>query len=196
MWFNRYTVLFSLFMSTITYGQNDSLNVPADSLVSLRPSTPRSNNFSSAEDPLSPSKAAFYSAVIPGLGQMYNKSYWKLPIVYGGLATSLYFYFDNNKEYHYARDIYKRRLLGYRDDELSHIDDDRIIRAQRTYQRNRDLSLVITIGIYILNIVDANVEAHLRQFNVDDNLTFEPTLDYNEFNYTYQMGVRATYRFK
>ena len=53
---------------------------------------------------LAPSKAAFYSAVLPGLGQAYNKKYWKIPIVYIGLGTGIYFYADNNKKYHRFRD--------------------------------------------------------------------------------------------
>ena len=55
-------------------------------------------------DPLTPAKAAFYSAILPGLGQAYNKKYWKIPLVYGAIGTSLYFYIDNNKKYHDYRD--------------------------------------------------------------------------------------------
>jgi len=50
-------------------------------------------------DPLRPAKAAFYSAVLPGLGQIYNKKYWKIPLVYGAIGTSTYFYIDNQKKY-------------------------------------------------------------------------------------------------
>ena len=67
--------------------------------------TPTSfEQYNRAIDPLSPSKAAFYSAVIPGLGQLYNKSYLKIPLVYGGMGTSLYFYIDYQKKYNRARD--------------------------------------------------------------------------------------------
>ena len=69
-------------------------------------------------DPLSPARAAFYSAVLPGLGQAYNKKYWKIPIVYAGLGVGLYFYIDNNKEYNRYREAYKRRLAGFEDDEF------------------------------------------------------------------------------
>ena len=67
-------------------------------------------------DPLTPAKAAFYSAILPGLGQAYNKKYWKIPLVYAGIGTSLYFYIDNNRKYNQYRDAYKRRLEGYTDD--------------------------------------------------------------------------------
>lgn len=151
-----------------------------------------------ALDPLAPSKAAFYSAVLPGLGQAYNKSYWKIPVAYAGLGISTYFYFDNHKNYNIWRDEYKRRLLGIRDTshpDFGRLDNDRIIRGQKLYQRNRDLSLVITIAIYALNIIDANVDAHLQQFNVDDDLTFSPSLEYNAINQSYQYGFVMSYKF-
>jgi hypothetical protein len=72
-------------------------------------------------DPLTPAKAAFYSAVLPGLGQAYNKKYWKIPIVYA-IGTSLYFYLNSNKKYNQYRDAYKRRLEGYSDDSLDYLD--------------------------------------------------------------------------
>lgn len=146
-------------------------------------------------DPLSPSKAAFYSAIVPGLGQAYNKKYWKIPIVYGAIGTSLYFYFDNNKKYHSYRDAYKRRLAGFQDDQYQYLDDRRLEQAQRFYQRNRDLSLLITAAFYILNIVDANVDAHLIQFNVSDKLTVAPDVYQNEINYKPNVGVTVNFKF-
>lgn len=127
-------------------------------------------------DPNSPARAAFYSAILPGLGQAYNKAYWKIPIVYGALGTSLYFYFTNNDDYNRYRDALKRRLAGFNDDEFQGIifDQRTLERAQREFRRNRDLSLVITIGLYVLNIVEANVHAHLKQFNVRENLSVKP----------------------
>ena len=69
-------------------------------------------------NPLAPAKAAFYSAVLPGLGQVYNKKYWKVPIVLGAIGTGVYFYTTNNKEYNRYRDAYKSRLAGYKNDEF------------------------------------------------------------------------------
>ncbi|GGD15911.1 DUF5683 domain-containing protein [Flavobacterium orientale] len=150
-----------------------------------------------AIDPLAPSKAAFYSAILPGLGQAYNKKYWKIPIVYGGLATGIYFYADNNKKYNEFRDIYKRRLEGFTDDEYFGIySDNVIINAQRTFQRNRSISLLVTLGIYVLNIVDANVDAHLIQFNVNNNLSLKPDLRQDDMTYKYNIGLTLNYSFK
>ena len=146
-------------------------------------------------DPLRPSKAAFYSAIVPGLGQAYNKKYWKIPIVYGALGASMYFYLDNNKKYHSVRDAYKRRLAGFTDDQYDYLDDARLIQAQRFYQRNRDLSLLVTISFYVLNIVDANVDAHLMQFNVNDNLSVAPDIYQTDFTTRPNLGLSLNYKF-
>lgn len=150
-------------------------------------------------DALAPAKAAFYSAVVPGLGQIYNKDYWKVPIVYGGMGLSLYYYFWNHGKYHEYRDAYKNTLAGRPvTGELAPLenDPDRLLRGQRFHQRNRDLSMLITVGIYILNIVDANVSAHLSQFNVNENLTLRPQLQQNQIDYKHNMGFSLTYQFK
>lgn len=147
-------------------------------------------------DPLSPSKAAFYSAVLPGLGQAYNKKYWKIPLAYAGIGAGIYFYNDNNKNYKKFRAIFKRRLEGFTDDEFANIySNDVLINAQRMYQRNRDISLLVTIGVYILNIIDANVDAHLIQFNVNKNLSLKPDLYQNEIDYKYNLGLTLNYKF-
>jgi hypothetical protein len=152
-------------------------------------------------DPLTPAKAAFYSAILPGLGQAYNKKYWKIPIVYGALATGIYFYTDNNKQYKRYRDAYKRRLAGFTDDEFygtgstPQISNDALIRAQRTLRRNKEISLLVTIGIYALNIIDANVDAHLLQYNIDDNLAVKPHFNFNEMDATTNLGLTLGFKF-
>ena len=77
-----------------------------------------SRSINKESDPLRPAKAAFYSAVLPGLGQVYNKRYWKLPLIYGGIGASVYYYDLNNKNFKRYRNAYKRRLAGYSDDEF------------------------------------------------------------------------------
>ena len=149
-------------------------------------------------NPNAPAKAAFYSAVLPGLGQAYNKKYWKIPIVYIGLGIGIYSYTWNQGKYHKYRDEYKRRLAGTADPNHAIYggkSDDWVIRGQKFHQRNRDLSALITAGIYILNIVDANVDAHLMQFNVNDNLSVKPDLNQNEIDYKYNYGLTLTYNF-
>ncbi len=149
-------------------------------------------------NPLAPAKAAFYSAVIPGLGQAYNKKYWKIPIVYAGLGISLYSYTFNQKKYHDFRDEYKRRLDGTRD--INHplygrLPDEIVLNGQKFHQRNRDLSVLVAAGFYILNIVDANVDAHLTQFNVNENLSLTPNLNQNEIDNKLNTSFKLTYNF-
>lgn len=157
-------------------------------------------------NPLAPSKAAFYSAVIPGLGQIYNKRYWKAPIVWGAIGTGIYVYSYNNTEYRRARNAFKRRLAGFTDDEFYDINgdgegpdisDEALQEAQENTQRDRDLALVITIALYALNIIDANVDSHLKQYNVDDNLVldFQPYIDINPFTNQPNYGMTLVVKF-
>ena len=146
-------------------------------------------------DPLTPAKAAFYSAILPGLGQAYNKKYWKIPIVYGAIGTSVYFYIDNNKKYHKYRDAYKSRLEGYTTDDLSFLDNERLISGQKFYQRNRDLSALVTVALYALNILDANVDAALLQFNVDEDLSIRPVLYPSDVTFKTNVGLTINYNF-
>nr|WP_246431480.1 DUF5683 domain-containing protein [Winogradskyella flava] len=152
-------------------------------------------------DPLRPSKAAFYSAIFPGAGQAYNKKYWKIPIVWGAIGTGVYFYIRNDKQFDRYRDAYKRRLAGFTDDEFSDengtplISDDGLIRAQQTFRRNKEVSLLITLGLYALNIIDANVDAHLLQFNVDENLSLSPHYQYNQMENSSDLGLTLNFKF-
>ena len=145
------------------------------------------------QDPLKPARAAFYSAIIPGLGQYYNKSYWKIPLVYAALGTTLYFYIDNNNQYNTYRDALKQRFAGEEDEFQGLLTTDNLINAQDQFRRNRDLSLLTVIGAYVLNIVDANVDAHLRQFNINKDLSVSPDAQPNPFNggidYTFTLKI-------
>ena len=146
-------------------------------------------------DPLTPAKAAFYSAVLPGLGQAFNKKYWKIPLVYGALGTSIYFYVDSKKNYNEYRNAYKRRLEGYTDDKFSFLDESRLIAGQKFYQRNRDLSALFILGFYVLNIIDANVDAALIQFNVNEGLSVKPDIYPNGVTSRANVGLTLSYHF-
>ena len=147
-------------------------------------------------NPLAPSRAAFYSAILPGLGQAYNKKYWKIPIVYAALGTGVYFYVTNSNELNRYRDAYKRPLAGFEDDEFfGQISNDGLIRAQQQFRRNQELSLLVTLGLYALNIIDANVDAHLLQYNVDENLAIKPHVKYNEMENATDLGLTVNFKF-
>lgn len=149
-------------------------------------------------NPLAPSKAAFYSAIFPGLGQAYNKKYWKIPIVFAAVGTGIYFIIDNNAKYNSYRNEYKARLLGTNDQNdpnFGRLSTESVIRGQKFYQKNRDLSILITAGLYILNIIDANVDAHLLQYNVSDELTLRPQLNQNFLTNKHEVGLCLSYQF-
>jgi hypothetical protein len=147
-------------------------------------------------NPLAPAKAAFFSAILPGLGQAYNKKYWKIPIVYAALGAGTYFYVSNNNEYKKVRYSYKRRLAGFVDnDEYVNLTTDRLIDAQDTLRRNKELALLVTIGLYALNIIEANVNAHLLQYNVDENLSLQPHYELNEIDKSSNIGLTLNFKF-
>lgn len=131
-------------------------------------------------NPLAPSKAAFYSAIFPGMGQIYNKKYWKAPIVWGALALPVYYYQINNSDYKRYRNAYRLRKNGLPDEFIVNgveiVSTQTLETAQEQLRENRDMSLLTGVILYILQIVEASVNAHLIQFNTDDNLTIKPQL--------------------
>lgn len=186
-------ILFFLFLCLAgsLSAQEDSLSVERSKVLSEKPPSD-----TKPYNALAPAKAAFFSAVLPGLGQAYNGKYWKIPIVYAALGTGVYFYVDNNNAYHRYRDAYKRRLAGYTDDEFQGLlNNETLIEAQKQAQRQKELSLLITVGIYVLNIIDANVDAHLQQFNISEDLSFEPAVDQNEITGDPHYGLSLNFKF-
>jgi hypothetical protein len=184
---NFLITLFLTVMSFSLFGQNDNTLIikTKDSIATKTYSI----------DPLSPAKAAFYSAILPGLGQAHNKQYWKIPIIYAGLGTGVSIYSWQNKQYENYRDAYKRRVLGFTDDEFPESSDESIIRAQRYHKKNRDLALLSTILFYILNIVEANVSAHLAQFNVNKNLSLNTNIYQDPYSFQPKLGLTFNYNF-
>mgnify|MGYP001023356666 FL=1 len=155
-------------------------------------------------NPLAPARAAFYSAILPGLGQAYNKKYWKIPLVFAAVGGGIYSYNWNRRKYNEYRDAYKERLLfGTQSKDAFnnqatggiYLSEAKLIDAQKQFQRQRDLSLLVTVALYVLNIVDANVDGHLRQFNVNGKLTVRPDIYDSNINYTQNVGVTLNYNF-
>ncbi|MBT4679589.1 MAG: hypothetical protein HOA34_06765 [Flavobacterium sp.] len=167
-------VILAIFLlsSLYCFSQKDTTNVV------VKGQKLSSNNI---YNPLSPSKAAFYSAVFPGGGQAYNKKYWKVPLAWAAVGIPTYFYLNNNSEYKRYRKAYKLRKTGLVD-EFTLEDGTELIsltgleRAQKTLRGNRDLSLLVVIIGYVLQIVEASVNAHLLQFDASDNITVNPTI--------------------
>ena len=186
-----YIILFGLFCLNMA-----AQNTPGDLKIKKKDSS----YVSSKMDILAPSKAAFYSAVLPGLGQVYNKKYWKVPLVYAALGTGVYFYVDNNNGYNRYRTAFKLRESGRQDefttDEgIALVSDAGLKRAQEVFKKNRDLSLFVTIGMYILNIVEANVDAHLPDKALDTNISFNPTLFTEPLTNQTMIGATINFNF-
>lgn len=192
-------LLFVLFVSAFAKAQVED---PEDTIIDAdQIETPIAKE---EYDPLRPAKAAFYAAVLPGLGQVYNKDYWKLPLVYGALGSTIYGVKFNSDEAERARSAFKDRLAG-RIDEFTIINEDgtttelisndQLLDRQDLFQRRRDLFVLISIGAYVLQVIEANVDAHLSQYDVDDDLSFGPDLYYDDWGNTMNYGMKLTYRF-
>lgn len=187
----NFFLFFFLLIISIASAQQDSLAVTSEKATKKEVKEKEYEPYNA----LAPAKAAFYSAILPGLGQAYNGSYWKIPLAYGGIGTGVYFYLNNDKEYDKYRDAYKDRLAGRPDEFQGRISTNGLIRAQEFYQKNKEISILVTVGVYILNIIDANVEAHLRQFNVDEDLSVKPNMDFNALSGKTNYGLTLNYKF-
>jgi len=125
-------------------------------------------------------KKATYLALVPGLGQIYNKKYWKLPIVYGGFAALIYSVSFYQNEYDIVRQAVLDKKAGrpISDPTLQPLDDANLVSLRDFYRDSRDLSWIGIGGLYALQIIDAAVDAHLQEFDVSENLTLKWQPDY------------------
>lgn len=146
-----------------------------------------------------PVKATLYSALIPGLGQIYNEKYWKVPIVYTCLGGVVFFSDYNNKQY-------KRYLAAYiaetddLEETVSEFDGQRtkedLLYLKKKFRRNRDISYLLIFGIYFLNVIDATVDAHLYDFDISDDLSLRILPDIIQgIDYQNTIGLRLSINF-
>lgn len=171
-------------LSAPVRAQEDSLAAVADTTGGARLHSPR--------------KATILSAVVPGAGQIYNRKYWKAPIVWAGLGTCVWFIQDNHREYHRYRNAY----LALVDDDPNTIDEfegryapEQVRNVMDTYRQWRDLSYLITGLVYMLNIVDANVDAHFVRFDVSPDLSMSigpalPVAAHGALGVSVQLGLK------
>lgn len=136
-------------------------------------------------------KATTLACIFPGAGQIYNKSYWKVPFVVGGFASMVYCIDWNNRGYKRFKRAYS--LLadyeknpdkypdGPQDEFRGHYSPEFIRDLRNNYRRNRDLCIIVTSALYVLQIIDAHVDAHLKDYDISDDLsmTLEPMVEYN-----------------
>jgi hypothetical protein len=128
-----------------------------------------------AEKQHSPGKAALLSAVIPGLGQAYNKKYWKIPIVYAGFGVLTYFVVRNANFYIDYQCAYIEKVNGNTNGNYSSLvnryTEDQLLSGREYYRRNLDISVLLSALWYSLTILDAAVDAHLMTFDVSEDLS-------------------------
>lgn len=153
-----------------------------------------------------PKRATMLSAAIPGAGQIYNGHWWKVPILYAGMGTLGYFVYWNNNSYVRYRNAY----VDFVDDDPSttryneilqegtSVDDyddswfeETVENRKDSYRRDRDFLIICMVGLYTLNVIEANVAAHLHDFDVSDDLTLKisPDLDYDFMSRQPMVGV-------
>ncbi len=154
-------------------------------------------------------RATTLATIFPGAGQIYNKQYWKVPFVVGGFAAMIYVIDWNNRGYQRFKKAYLL-LLDYdnnpeaypdgpRDEFSGRYSTDYMKSLRDSYRRNRDLSIIMTAGLYILQIVDAHVDAHFQNFDVSDDLklkiepavgyTYSPASNSDTATYGFNMGI-------
>ena len=175
-------------MTILTHTEPEGISTNTESgYIFLSDTIPLTNIFPSDSLNMyfthSPAKAAIMSAVLPGLGQIYNKKYWKLPLVYAAVGVSSYIFIKWQNEFSRFRrgyiDIndndpytnFHRNLgfpAGYSEEQMRQI----ITKRKDQLRTWRDWSIVAMIAAYALNIIDANVDAHLIDFSLDDNISF------------------------
>ena len=112
-----------------------------------------------ARKPKSPTRALMYALVLPGMGQAYNGKYWKIPIVWGAMGAAGYAVYFNS-------DMYRQAMLNYIEDESDN--NERIVRG---WKRNMELSYIVCVLVYGLQVLDAYVDANLSNWDVNNNLS-------------------------
>jgi len=143
-----------------------------------------------------PALASVLSIALPGAGQIYNRKYWKAPIVWAGLGVSTYFVVDNQNQFIRFRDAYRNRINNIPQPEFDGYTPAGLKAERDLYQRNRDFAAVLGLIGYLLNVVDATVDGHLFHFDVSDDLSlrWQPTAPAP--NLGYQPGLTLTLQWK
>lgn len=143
----------------------------------------------------SPHKAAMYSALVPGMGQAYNKKYWKIPVVYGLTGIFIYYIDTYNTQYNKYLNAYIDMENGLIDEFEVYTSVETLEKIKDNYLRNRDISIISLAAVYLLNILDATVDGHLYNYEVNEDLTFNIQPEIQK-TYTNQNSVGFSLSFK
>ena len=156
-------------------------------------------------------RATTLSTIFPGAGQVYNKSYWRVPIIVGGMATTIYTIDWNNRGYQRFKTAYSlcvdyEKNKDKTPEKYPHGSPDEFNGAysstflknlKNSYRRNRDMCILLTAGVYLLQILDAHVDSHLQDFDISDDLSmnFEPYFGYSAVGTQPVYGVNMSVNF-
>ena len=196
---------FFFLIPVITIAQEDSASAKKDTTMHLQGQIDTTvSKLDTAKKKHSPRLAAIRSAIIPGWGQVYNKRIWKVPIVYTAIGIPAYLFFDNKKWYNKTKYAYAiASSPNPTQDEIDRVDKrlryfvenkatTALVNYRNEFRRNMDYSILFFLLFWSLNIVDATVDAHLRDFDVspDLSLKLKPVLNTN----TYGVGLVLTFK--
>lgn len=154
--------------------KHGSRTYKGDYVVSEQPVVQVHTTDSALQKKHNPKIAIALSAVLPGAGQIYNKKYWKLPIVYGCLGVSCYFIYDFSQKMVHYRNEYRYRMTGETallDPSLASRSDESVLSMKKSNTRYMEFAIAATGIFYLLNIIDAAVDAHLYYFDISDDLS-------------------------
>ena len=187
---NVFLLVLTLSLSFLSQAQDTPvINLDSAALIA----EPLLETFQS-KSTLDPNRAAFYSAVVPGLGQIYNKQYWKLPIIYGGAILIGHYIKYNHDFYNAFRNAYIAQRDGQEVDEVfQKFSESRLQFNAERFKRDRDFLIIIGCAFYVLNIVDAHVAAHLSEFDINESLSITPIYQPNSQFTTRSMGLSLTF---
>jgi hypothetical protein len=178
----KIALLFSFFIILNKGLAQDTYNVIGDT-IKIKEIKPKSDKY------FDPDRAALLSAVVPGLGQLYNRAYWKLPLVAGGVGVLYYVIKKNNNTYISYRNavindanptanLWVDPSIQERIERLERTSPSNVTtaleNAERRSRRNRDFTIIVAAGVYGVIIADAYVDAHLKAFKISKDLSFKP----------------------
>lgn len=191
-----------LTLSRFSFAQKKEILQSADSLTTVTTAidTTKDGEKTKKVRVYNPRKAALRSAILPGWGQIYNKKYWKLPIVYGALGTSAGIFFFNLQTYKDTRFAYRVKynmrvngtdsaLAPQIPDYLKRISENSLRSYRDSYRRDIDYSVLFFMLLWGLNVVDAAVDAHLKGFDVSPDLSMKFKPGYSPMAGTTGMSI-------
>ena len=206
---NKNFILFtiiSFFISLSAFSQKiDSVILNADTVKqkTAKPSVEEKEDKGPVKDSLRlaiekmPRTAAFKSAILPGLGQVYNKRWWKVPLIYGGFVGLGLIYEFNNRYYHtFLKEAQFRYANPGQKENPLYVNgtDEGIILYKDSYRRNRDLAVLAGIAFYAINIIDAYVDAKFFRYDISDTLTLKikPSMQQEPFTNAYIPAIKIS----